>query len=266
MNPKVTILMPVYNGEKYLVEAIESILNQTYKDFEFLIINDGSTDNTESIIRKYVGMDSRVKYLFQKNGGQGKARNFGISISRGVFIAFIDSDDVWMVDKLEQQLKLFCDQSVGLVYCDAENIYQDQSRHQRRSELFKCFSGNVTRKIIQNNFITNSSVIVRKNILNASGLFNESSIFRTVEDYDLWLRISILCNIAYLDKILLKYRYELKVKNSLDRAMCYKRISAVYFGILGKKRFLKFSGLIFFKAFVYYFLFIFFRTINIFFI
>ena len=93
MNKKITVFMPVYNSERYLKEAIDSILNQSYKNFELLIINDGSTDRSQEIIDKYVNLDSRFKGYIKKNGGLSDARNYGLKYVNSEYVMFIDSDD-----------------------------------------------------------------------------------------------------------------------------------------------------------------------------
>src|ERR1700752_3699749 len=97
----VSIIIPCYNAEKYIDRSIESILNQTYKDFEIIIINDGSTDNSEEVIKKYLTLDNRVKYLKQVNQGVSATRNKGIELAKGEILAFLDSDDVWEPENLE---------------------------------------------------------------------------------------------------------------------------------------------------------------------
>ena len=99
----VSVVMPAYNSEKYIAESIESVLNQTFKNFEIIVVDDGSTDNTRKIISDY--KDNRIRYYYQENLGSGAARNLGLSNSRGNWIAFLDSDDLWNPVKLEEQLK-----------------------------------------------------------------------------------------------------------------------------------------------------------------
>jgi glycosyltransferase involved in cell wall biosynthesis len=118
----VSILMPVYNGEQHLSDAIESALAQTYQNFELLIINDGSTDNSADIIRPFL-KDSRVIYIEQKNAGVAAARNTAIKHARGKYIGFLDQDDIWLNNKLEEQVAaLEHDESVALVYSNQDFI------------------------------------------------------------------------------------------------------------------------------------------------
>jgi len=101
----VSVITPVYNSEKFIEKTIESVLNQTYEDFEYILINDKSSDNSEQIIRNYMEKDSRIKLInLEKNSGPAIARNRGIELSQGKYIAFIDSDDIWKKDKLKKQI------------------------------------------------------------------------------------------------------------------------------------------------------------------
>ena len=104
--PTVSIILPTFNRAKTLVRAIESVLKQTFKDYELLIIDDGSTDNTKEDIAQFLS-DTRVKYIYQENSGASNARNKGIELSNSDLIAFQDSDDEWMENKLEEQVKVF---------------------------------------------------------------------------------------------------------------------------------------------------------------
>ncbi len=109
----VSVILPVFNGEKFLSEAVQSVLNQNYQRLEIIIIDDGSTDSTKKVA---LGFSNKIKYFYQENGGPAKARNFGLSVATGNFIAFIDADDVWVKDKLSLQLALFeKNREVGVV-------------------------------------------------------------------------------------------------------------------------------------------------------
>ncbi len=109
----VSVILPVFNGEKFLSEAVQSVLNQNYQRLEIIIIDDGSTDSTKKVA---LGFGNKIKYYYQENGGPAKARNYGLSIATGDFIAFIDADDVWVKDKLSLQLALFeKNREVGIV-------------------------------------------------------------------------------------------------------------------------------------------------------
>ena len=126
MNSLVSAIIPTYNSVNYISEAINSVLNQTYKNCEIIVVDDGSTDNTrktvENYIRKY---PHKIKYFYQENKGPSAARNKGIKEARGNYIAFLDSDDLWLPDKLEKQISLFMkDVSLKLTYCGG--YYEDE--------------------------------------------------------------------------------------------------------------------------------------------
>src|SRR5712692_4293853 len=126
-SPTVSVVIPVYNGERYLAEAISSVLDQTYKNFELIVVDDGSTDQSAAVVRSFT--DDRIRYLYQSNGGASKARNLGVAASRGTVIAFLDSDDVWLPHKLERQIDcLASHKDVGAVYCWYEVLEPDGSR------------------------------------------------------------------------------------------------------------------------------------------
>ena len=122
----VSIITPCYNGAKYISETIESVLSQTYKDYEMIIVNDGSKDNSEEIINEYLKKDSRIKYIKQANAGAAAARNNGIRNAEGQYIALLDADDVWHNDFLEKQIKFLKDNN-AVVVCSAYERMDENS-------------------------------------------------------------------------------------------------------------------------------------------
>ena len=194
---KVSVIIPVYNAEKYISEAIESVLNQSYEDFEVIVIDDGSKDNTLSIIKKY---NRKIRWKSQENKGQASAINEGIKMAKGEYVAYLDADDVCMPDRLEIQVKyLDARRNVGLVY---SSFYQINS------------SGEIQRFIrahpyddfvlLQEDYIARSTVMHRKKCLDEVGLFDES--ITGDDDWDMWIRISEKFGIGYVKKPLVKYR------------------------------------------------------------
>lgn len=130
MSIEVSIIMPVYNTEAFLAESIESVLAQTYREWELLIVDDGSTDGSVFLIKAFTERDPRIKYLKMDihSGSPALPRNIGIKYAQGRYIAFIDSDDMWLPDKLEKQVELFGDPRAAVVYCDYERIAEDGRR------------------------------------------------------------------------------------------------------------------------------------------
>lgn len=185
--PKVSVVLATYNRRHLLKKTIDSVLNQTFKDFEFIIVDDGSTDNTEEFIKSYD--DSRIKLITTPNQGRSKARNLALNLSKGKYIAFIDSDDLFMPLKLEKQVH-FLDafEEFGMIYT-AANVIDDFDKpipvvyHAPVSgDLYYdiAFYLPVT--------ICLPTVLIRKNILDKTGFFAEEMI--RFEDTDLWRRVS----------------------------------------------------------------------------
>lgn len=133
VNPKVSIITPLYNSERFITETIQSVIAQTYTDWEMLIVDDCSTDNSKSIVEEFVKQDERIKYFFTNNpsGSPTVPRNIGIDKASGRFIAFLDSDDLWHCDKLYLQIPLFDDEKVGIVFSNYEKINEDGDTNER---------------------------------------------------------------------------------------------------------------------------------------
>ena len=194
---KVSIIIPVYNGEKYIREAVDSALNQTYKDFEIIVIDDGSKDNTPNILENY---DNKIRWKSQKNKGQAFAINEGINMAKGKYIAYLDADDVCLPERFENQVKYLDEHSnVGLVYSDRYQI-NENGIIQRviKSQPHDNFV------LLQNNYIPRSAVMHKRECLNEVGLFDES--ITGDDDWDMWIRISEKFEMGYIGKPLVKYR------------------------------------------------------------
>ena len=132
--PLVSVVMPCYNAEKYIRKSIDSVINQSFSNWELIIVNDGSKDNSLSIIQDYASKNSRVKYIDcpVPSGSPAEPRNIGIREAKGRYIAFLDSDDIWTPDKLESQLILFASGDYIIVYCDYESITETGERMNRK--------------------------------------------------------------------------------------------------------------------------------------
>lgn len=203
--PLVSVVIPTYNYGKYLPDAIESVLSQTFKNYELIIVDDGSTDNTKEVVRPYL-KNTRIRYHYQENTGQSSAKNVGIKLARGDFIAFLDADDSWLPDKLELQMKLFqANPALGVVYSrrlfiaeDGNDIYHEQPK--------KLYAGNVLYPMFMygNHFLCSSTSVVRKECFAKVGLFDQA--LEASEDFDLWLRIAIHYPFDFVDKPLIKFR------------------------------------------------------------
>lgn len=200
--PLVSTVIASYNMATYLPLAVESALAQTYENIEVLVIDDGSTDDTRRVIEPFLD-NSRVRSLFQTNKGQAAAKNYGIRESRGEYIAFLDADDIWALDKLEAQIPLFLQSpAVGVVYSRFACI--DEKGVEFQVSNNNHFRGRVSGPLLIYNFIGFGTSVVRKKCFERLGGFKENIPMGI--DYDLWLRLSTCYEFDYVDRPLLYYR------------------------------------------------------------
>jgi glycosyltransferase involved in cell wall biosynthesis len=218
--PLVTVLMPVYNSELHLKEAIESILNQSYKKIEFLIINDGSTDNSEKIILSY--SDSRIRYLKNEiNLKLIKTLNLGIKAAKGKYIARMDADDISLSKRIEKQvLYLEKHEEIGILGCDFEiiNKNNNDARFNRLIKTVKYPTENAIIKfnLIFNNVILHPATMFKKEIFNVHNIFFEEEYLH-VEEYRLWTKYINKTKFANLPETLFLYRVHEKQISSIHQ-------------------------------------------------
>lgn len=197
--PLISVVIPAYNAESYIQSTLDSVFNQTYQNIEVIVVDDGSNDSTQSILNAY---PHNVVVIKTENKGVSHARNTGIDAAKGGWIAFVDSDDIWLPTKLEEQII-----SIGECqwsHCDSVYIGENQSGDVKRSDYSHIPRGNVFEELIVENFITTSSVLIKKSLLNQYGKFDET--LACLEDWKLWIDIAHENPIAYCDKSLLEYR------------------------------------------------------------
>ena len=199
--PLVSVVIAAYNMAKYLPESIESALNQTYPALEVLVMDDGSTDATPSVLDRYRD-DPRVHTFRQQNSGQTKTKNRLIRKARGTFIAFLDADDAWLPGKLELQMSHFRDPEVGVVF--GNMIYVDGNGDELPIQAMPAYSGWITDKLLIDNFVSFPTVVVRKQVFDELGAFDET--LSMAIDYELWLRVSLSYKFVHVDRPLARYR------------------------------------------------------------
>jgi glycosyltransferase involved in cell wall biosynthesis len=194
--------MAAKNYARFLPAAVESVFAQTYPDWELLVIDDGSTDATPAAVRPYLA-DPRVRYVRSDRLGQSRAKNLGIGLSRGRFVAFLDADDAWRPTKLAKQLALFDNGDVGVAFC-RRSLMDEQGAILPQMPTPAPPTGRVLTPIFVQNFVCFSSVVVRREVFSAVGAFNPE--WDLSIDYDLWLRVARDYGFAFVDEELVAYR------------------------------------------------------------
>ncbi len=225
-NPQVSIVITCYNYASFVTSCLESVFAQTFSDYEIILVDDGSTDDSAQKIKPFLA-DTRLRYIKQQNGGQANAKNRGIQESVGRFIAFLDADDLWQPDKLKKQIPLFMDEKIGVVYSRQSFIgeHNDEVPSSRRRKTMLPRGGKVTSPLFMDNFVPFSSSVVRADCFQQFDGFDESIAMGI--DWDLWLRLSTRYYFAFIDEPLLVYRVGhpgQMSKNALKRQECSDRI------------------------------------------
>jgi glycosyltransferase involved in cell wall biosynthesis len=202
-SPMVSVVIPTYNRAHLVSRAIQSVLDQTYRDFELIIVDDGSTDNTEEVVRAF--HDARIIYLKQpSNRGVSAARNAGIKAAQGNYIAFQDSDDEWLPQKLEKQMALFKEDKkgdLGLVLCEYLVLEKGQEIHSVPNIKRLNYEQLISHPGAYNE--GPSRYLLKRDLTERELYFDEN--LRACEDWDLLLRMSHICRIDYAKEVLVKY-------------------------------------------------------------
>ncbi|HXY08748.1 MAG TPA: glycosyltransferase [Terriglobales bacterium] len=199
-NPRceVAVIIPSYNAASCLPRALDSVFAQTYRDYRIYVIDDGSTDDTEAVLRPYA---SRVVCVHQTHAGQASARNQGIRLSNSPYVAFLDADDEWLPNKLERLIEVLRrDSRIGLVYSDCSTSGTGPSSGSRFASVGIPAGGRVFTQLLDNCNVFTPTVVVRRECLEDVGLFTES--LPVGEDLNLWLRIAARWEVAVVPEVL----------------------------------------------------------------
>ena len=192
----IAVIIPTYNRYELLKRAVESVLAQTYPPYEIIVIDDGSTDQTQEIQQDF----PNIKYLYQENRGVSSARNLGIINAECEWIAFLDSDDVWHEDKLQEQVK-FHEENPEILMSYTDELWIRDGVSVKIPKKFSKHGGNIFEKCLSHCIIAPSSTIIHKELLKRVGSFDED--LEVCEDYDLWLRVAQNYHIGLVDKKLI---------------------------------------------------------------
>ncbi len=198
--PNVSVIIPAYNAKGFIADAVRSALDQTYRDLEVIVVDDGSTDGTAAELAAF---GDRIRVLQQANRGVAAARNAGAAVARGAWIAFLDADDLWLPHKLERQLAAG---STPMTFTDRLNIGARGDLPEVQSEVTPMHGGDIfTRLLGEGNFITNTSVMRRRALFEAMSGFYAG--LNGTEDWDLWIRVAERHEIGFVDEPLVRYRF-----------------------------------------------------------
>ncbi len=214
--PRVSVIIPTYNRAHLIERAIQTVLSQTYQDLEIIVVDDGSSDNTEEVVMTL--KDERIRYIrHEENKGAPAARNTGIQAAKGDYIAFQDSDDEWLPQKLEKQMKVFetVSAKVGVVYTGFLRIENDKKEYIPYLWVTKK-EGDIHKELLKGSFITTPAILVRKECFKKAGMFDER--LPRLQDWELVLRLSKYYDFKFIDEPLLKSPYMTDSISSSEKA------------------------------------------------
>ena len=198
--PKVSVIIPTYNRARIVGEAIDSVLSQRYDDFELIVVDDGSTDGTEDLVSSYL---PRLTYLYQEHQGVSAARNRGIASARGEYLSFLDSDDLWLKEKLSLQMR-FMESHPECRICYTDEIWIRKGVRVNPMKKHRKYSGMIFEQCLPLCIVSPSSVLIARTLLDEVGIFDET--LEVCEDYDLWLRIAARYPIHFIETPLIVKR------------------------------------------------------------
>lgn len=229
--PRVSVIMPVYNARRYLAKSVESILNQTLRDLEFIVIDDGSTDDSLRILRQFEGQDERVRVISRRNTGYAIALNEAITLARAPLIARMDADDISLPTRLERQLA-FMEQHLDCVASGTSYHILDADGHAKSRHIAETNPVRLRECLFAHNGIAilHPSAIIRRDALERVGGYRTN--FMPAEDFDLWLRLDEVGTLGNLSEILFEYRTHLNsityTKRELQLRHAYQALSEAH--------------------------------------
>lgn len=222
-NPLVSVLMPAYNARRYVAEAIQSVLAQTWRDFEFLIIDDGSTDDTPEILKRYAEADDRVRVLTRSNAGVGAALNAGIAEARGELIARMDSDDVCLPERFARQVEFLRERPDCVLVGSRVLLIDPDGAPLFEMEEIPTGHEEIDEMLLQARWsIVHPAVMMRRDVVRRIGGYDNEVV--PVEDHDLFLRLAEVGRLANLPEVLLRYR---KHPMNSVRVLADRRVKAL---------------------------------------
>ena len=206
MPPEVSIIIPTYNRARLLARALTSVIDQTFQDFEIIVADGSSTDNTKEVALSF---GQKVRYFNEEHtGSPASGRNLGLRNASGEYIAFLDSDDIWLPEKLKMQINYFkSNPEYGILYSNTA-IIDENGKTTGKLLIGKGHAdeGRIFKSLLRKNFIPTHTVIMKREVFERIGYFNEDPSIKGAEDYEYWLRASLQFDIGYMDMPLARYR------------------------------------------------------------
>lgn len=225
MKKTISVIIPTFNRVHTLKRAIDSVLSQTCRDFDLWIIDDGSTDETEDLVKSFNSSEIQIYYLKQENKGVSSARNMGIKRSQGEWIALLDSDDEWLPNRLQKQIEL-ANNNPELPLIHGEEIWVRRGKRVNPKFIHKKFGGDIFERCLPLCLISPSASLIKRSLLEEVGGFDED--FTVCEDYDLWLKVTSLYPVGFIDDpIIIKHGGHEDQLSAKYFAMDYYRILAM---------------------------------------
>ena len=201
--PTVSVIMPAYNRAHLVGQSIQSVLDQTFRDFELIVVDDGSTDDTEQTVGQF--SDSRIRYIYQDHKGIGAARNTGLRKAQGRYLAFLDSDDVWLPNLLEVEVPILEEHpAIGVVYAKAQAMDKYGKPMSQFRGAPQKYPGDAFKSALYGDFLSIQAILVRRECCDRAGPFDETLVAR--EDWDMWIRIARYYRLVHVDKVLARFR------------------------------------------------------------
>ncbi|WP_191566704.1 glycosyltransferase family 2 protein [Metabacillus idriensis] len=224
MNEKVSVVIPLFNGEEDILDTIESVRKQTYPNIEIIVVDDGSTDSSHDLLYPYI-KNEMIKYFHQENQGVSAARNRGIREATGTYIAFLDKDDLWLPDKLNRQMKAIRNSGAEAAYCGFIDWYKEKDEKHKRKSIFK--TGSVLNQYLQNKiYIQTSTLIIKKEVI-----IKHDLMFTTGEswgeDLEFFVKVLHSCKIAGVPAYDVLYKKDSTNSLSSQNVSLEKNLKAV---------------------------------------
>jgi glycosyltransferase involved in cell wall biosynthesis len=206
--PAVSVVIPAYNAQAFIAETLKTVAAQTHRDFETIVVDDGSQDETHAVSERFLRENGlRGRCIRQENKKIAGARNTGVREARSRFIAFLDHDDAWHPEKLEAVMREFALHPKADLVCHNENVTEN-GRLLKVKRYGPWVADMYGKLLFKGNDLSPSCVTVKREAILAVGGFRENPDFNTVEDYDLWMRLSRVCRFHFLDRVLGEYHFE----------------------------------------------------------